>query len=494
MHPPANKVLLGLLYLSIFCTTIQIEAQNVGIGTTNPAFKLDVRNGSINSDSCYRIGTKIVLTMRDTGNLFIGSDAGRITIGARNTFSGGQAGYSNTSGFFNSFYGHNNGYQNSTGWDNSFFGESAGYFNTTGFNNSFFGRVAGYLNTTGVYNSFFGVAAGFYNSTGYYNSFFGVTAGYSNSTGFNNSFFGESTGYYNTTGAENSFFGKYAGINSTMGNSNTAAGFSALSVNTTGNKNTALGHNANVATTGLTNATAIGANAWANCSNCVILGSVNTVNGANANVFVGIGKNNPTNSLHISNGASGTAPFTNQFTPLVVENADHTYINIISPATSETGILFGKPDNAASGGIIYNHSDNLNGLQFRTAGNITRMELYPDGNAWLEGFLSQSSDRRLKKDIHPIAGSLEKIIQLNGYTYHWQDQASDPGLQYGVIAQEVQVMFPELVQENGNGMLSVNYSGLIPVLIEAIKEQQKQIDELKQLLLNQANATQPAGQ
>jgi hypothetical protein len=51
-----------------------------------------------------------------------------------------------------------------------------------------------------------------------------------------------------------------------------------------------------------------------------------------------------------------------------------------------------------------------------------------------------------------------------------------------VLAQEVRELFPELVQEDKEGILSVNYSGLIPVLIESVKEQQKQIDELKKIV------------
>ena len=110
------------------------------------------------------------------------------------------------------------------------------------------------------------------------------------------------------------------------------------------------------------------------------------------------------------------------------------------------------------------------------------LSLTGDGNASLRGNLSQNSDIRLKKDITPLQNSLQKISQLNGYTYHWISEKSDPDLQTGVIAQEVRKLFPELVKEDNKGMLSVNYSGLIPVLIESIKEQQKQIDELKKLV------------
>src|SRR5687768_17039291 len=92
---------------------------------------------------------------------------------------------------------------------------------------------------------------------------------------------------------------------------------------------------------------------------------------------VGIGTNTPLARLHVYNGASGN---TTPFSPLVVESNNHTYINLLSPNTYETSILFGKAENAASGGIIYNNVTNPNGLQFRTNGNTTRMVISNTGN------------------------------------------------------------------------------------------------------------------
>jgi hypothetical protein len=93
--------------------------------------------------------------------------------------------------------------------------------------------------------------------------------------------------------------------------------------------------------------------------------------------------------------------------------------------------------------------------------------------------LIETSDTRLKKNIVPIQNSLQKITQLNGYNYYWKNENTDNSIQTGVLAQEVQKIFPNLVKEGKDGMLAVNYSGLIPVLIESIKELQRQIDELK---------------
>src|ERR1700730_14183717 len=92
---------------------------------------------------------------------------------------------------------------------------------------------------------------------------------------------------------------------------------------------------------------------------------------------IGIGTNAPLSKLHVFNGASGN---TTPFAPLVIESNTNTYINLLSPNGNETSILFGKTDNAASGGIIYNNTSNLNGFQFRTNGNQTHMVLTSNGD------------------------------------------------------------------------------------------------------------------
>ena len=104
------------------------------------------------------------------------------------------------------------------------------------------------------------------------------------------------------------------------------------------------------------------------------------------------------------------------------------------------------------------------------------------GNATLQGVLTQNSDARLKKDIQPLQSALENIETISGYQYHWKEEGRDSAQQIGLLAQEVQKIYPQLVKEDSNGTLSVNYSGMVPVLLEAIKEQQKQIDEMKKAI------------
>ena len=98
-----------------------------------------------------------------------------------------------------------------------------------------------------------------------------------------------------------------------------------------------------------------------------------------------------------------------------------------------------------------------------------------------------SSDIRLKENVVKIDSALNKISQLNGYSFTWNDKQTTyaPGKKdLGVIAQEVEGIFPEIVKDRENGTKGVMYDKLVPVLIEAIKEQQTQIEDLKKALFN----------
>jgi hypothetical protein len=124
-----------------------------------------------------------------------------------------------------------------------------------------------------------------------------------------------------------------------------------------------------------------------------------------------------------------------------------------------------------------------------TIGNVTNptgYALWVQGNAWSTGaFLS--SDARYKKNIQDIENALDKIIKIRGTSFvfradEFKDYQFAEGLQFGFIAQELENVFPEMVKTERNGYKSVNYNEMIPVLVEAIKDQQKQIEELKQLV------------
>ena len=105
---------------------------------------------------------------------------------------------------------------------------------------------------------------------------------------------------------------------------------------------------------------------------------------------------------------------------------------------------------------------------------------------------SNTSDFRLKKDIQQLDGALDKVLQLRGVSFYWKNKEEmaaakgkdvknmsygfDSDKQIGVIAQEIEEVLPELVVTDDEGFKSVKYEEITPLLIEAIKEQQKEIE------------------
>ena len=91
-----------------------------------------------------------------------------------------------------------------------------------------------------------------------------------------------------------------------------------------------------------------------------------------------------------------------------------------------------------------------------------------------------TSDERLKDNIQLISNPTEKVNQLRGVEFDWKDGMPKAGQHdYGVIAQDVQKVLPELVKESHTGYLSVDYDKIIGLLIEVVKEQEKRIKELE---------------
>ena len=101
-----------------------------------------------------------------------------------------------------------------------------------------------------------------------------------------------------------------------------------------------------------------------------------------------------------------------------------------------------------------------------------------DGNLEISGTLTQNSDRRLKSSVEPIGEEiLGRLAELRPVRFEFRDSDTHPsGEQLGLIAQDVQAEFPELVSEGAGGMLSLSYSKLTAVLLKGIQEQQTQIE------------------
>jgi hypothetical protein len=110
-------------------------------------------------------------------------------------------------------------------------------------------------------------------------------------------------------------------------------------------------------------------------------------------------------------------------------------------------------------------------------------KLTVDGNIYCYGSY-QPSDLRWKEDIETLVNPLEKIAKLHGVTYQWKDKERGNQNQIGLVAQEVEETFPELVLTDKEGYKAVDYSRLVAPLIGAVKELKSENDALREALAN----------
>ncbi|GAB4430335.1 MAG: hypothetical protein Fur0044_28020 [Anaerolineae bacterium] len=121
------------------------------------------------------------------------------------------------------------------------------------------------------------------------------------------------------------------------------------------------------------------------------------------------------------------------------------------------------------------NSNSGRSLVMQNDGNLV---IYAGGRAiWATN--TNTSDARLKKDIHPLKSALEKLLSIKGVSFSWADEVMGTTPQLGILAQDVEKVFPELVSSVDQQYKSVKYDGLIPVLIEAIRELNGQVLSLQ---------------
>jgi hypothetical protein len=341
--------------------------------------------------------------------------------------------------------------------------------------NAFLG-FAGNTTMTGFENTATGFEALFNNSTGVLNTAIGAAALIGNGSGSNNTAIGASALLDNGSGFNNTAIGEEALISNTNGSYNTAIGDEAFTTNTNGSHNTAVGYNTVVGTGFVNNSTAIGANAEVDNSDSLVLGSINGVNGATANTLVGIGLTAPTALLHIGN--TGGAPASNKF------------LRIEGPASTGTGAsafsMGGLGDfqidaPGVSAGRFYVREDGAVAIGTNTPIGGNRLTINKGaGPAIADGWATYSS-RRWKTNIHPLTDALGKVEHLRGVSYDLKVSGKH---EIGVIAEEVGEVVPEVVsyEPNTKDAKGVDYSRLTALLIEAVKQQQKQIAAQQRLI------------
>jgi hypothetical protein len=407
-------------------------------------------------------------------NHFIGYQAGLSnTSGQSNIFIGTQAGFKNTTSSYNVFLGHLAGYTNNAS-SNVFLGNESGRYNTSGSNNAFMGFKAGWSNTSGTHNVFIGTQSGYLNTTGNYNTFFGYQAGYNNNSDWN-FFSGTQAGYNNTSGNYNSFIGYWTGFNNTTGSSNVFIGERAGYSNKTGNYNTIIGESAGRShETGYSNVF-IGPE----CGYSNIGGQYNTFlggwtgyeNEGSSNVMIGTLSGN----MNI-NGSYNT--FLGRDAGRYSTGSQNVFIGN-SAGSNETGSdkLYIDNSNTTAPLIWGDFSVNQLVINGNSGNNPNSRSFFVNGTAGGNFPWNVDSDARMKKNINSITDALEKVMRLRGVNFEWNDSIrAKSGIQIGFIAQEAINVIPEVVTYN-NDHYSMQYEPITALLVEAMKEQQQQIEQ-----------------
>ena len=154
---------------------------------------------------------------------------------------------------------------------------------------------------------------------------------------------------------------------------------------------------------------------------------------------------------------------------------------VTSPVQTQLDSKLSSSGNITTGGNIIipdsgtvGSSTDNDAMTIASNGNVTFSQ-----DLTVSGDITVSSDQRLKSNIKSLGSTISKLMQIDGKTYTIKNNGIE---KIGILAQEVQKVFPELVSEDDNEMLAVNYQGLVPVLINALKEQDEKINRLEILV------------
>jgi hypothetical protein len=480
-------------------------------GTTN----LDVVDvdGAVNfaADVTFADGANIITASAGTSNFRAGVNAGNsITSGGNfNTVVGDEAGTAITTGDNNVALGYKALFTEDTGQRsvaigdfaltvqnnddsnyNTAVGYAAGTAVTTGVQNTFIGGLAGNAITTAPSNTAVGYSALLSNSTGGGNTAVGYEA-LRNSTAASNTAVGTYSLYTNTSGTYNTAIGvDIPGTalgalgNNTTGSNNTAVGTAALAATTTGDKNVALGDSA-----GYSNTTGTGNVFLGNGAGYNTTGSGNTFVGGStsglyypAGYLVTSGANNTIIGGY--NGNEGSLDIRTSSNNIVLSDGDgNPRVHITSS---------GSMRQLANAGVVglalaqATTSDSDNAIRYHRNSDIThsgdvRFVVFSSGNVQnTNNSYAGISDEKLKDNITDATPKLEKLKQVKVRSYNFKDEPDFK--QIGVVAQELETVFPNLVEtidDQDMGLTkSVKYSVFVPILIKAIQEQQTIIESL----------------
>jgi hypothetical protein len=475
---------------------------NVGIGTTTPTSKLHVVGDILGS-------TKLT----------IGS--GHTNTGASSTIAGG---VSNIASGNCSFVGGGQSNQASASYSTvggGVINKASGSYSTVGggennYATGTYSTIAGGQNNQAT-NQYSTVAGGYDNQlTGYLSTIGGgynnratnqsatIAGGQSNSaTGLlstvGGGFLNKSTGEYSTIagGNENQATGSYPTVGG--GCKNLASGiFSSI---LGGVLNQASGQYSTVGGGVINKASGSYSTVGGGVSNQAT-GYISTIAGGNANCAIGYistiagGNSNQASGSYsivgggVSNQAKGECSFIGGGGSNIASGSLSGILGGLSnTVTHACSFAIGSSLTSTSGSTTYMNNATV-ACHLQVGGTTTMNTTTGRIDASNDVVAFATSDYRLKENIQPIKNALCKLIGVSGNTFDWKPLTQEEiqtihgnkGRDVGVIAQEIEAILPEAVTTRDNGYKAVNYEKIIPLLIEAIKDQQKQIDELKSKL------------
>jgi hypothetical protein len=363
--------------------------------------------------------------------------------GVTNTSYGAFALSSNPSGSLNSAFGFQALSGTTSGFQNTAVGATAMTENTEGDANTAVGYQTLFNNHNGSGNSAVGAAALGNNSSGYSNTAIGVQALAVSTAASENTASGAYTLYYNTTGSDNTASGFQALHSNRDGNNNAAVGAESLFSNTNGSSNTASGNRTLYRNTTGYHDTATGAESlFSNTS-----GNINTAIGYEA-LF-----SNTTGSNNIAVGMNAGYNLTHGANNIDIGNqgvaGESGHIRIGTASTQTATYIAGIENTKVTGSAVFITSSGQLGVL--------------------------ASSERYKTAIAPMGAGTENLQELRPVSFHLK---SDPkgAVQYGLIAEEVAKVYPELVIRDEAGKIQgVRYDELAPMLLNEVQKQQQKL-------------------
>ena len=332
---------------------------------------------------------------------------------------GNFAGYQATNAEHSNFLGYAAGYLATNAEHSNFLTSNAGRQATNASDSNFLGNNAGEQATNAFYSNFLGQSAGFSGTNASYSNFLGNQAGSLATNASNSNFFGQNAGFQATNASYSNFLGSEAGFQATNAENSNFIGNRA-GYNLTGTENNiAIGTDAGYKSSGYS------------ATNCIFVGAscVSAASGSLSNA-IGIG-------------------------------------NSLSLTTSNTVVIGDSSQNVGIGGLV---------------NPAYKLDVSGDGrftsNLLVQGTITETSAERYKENIAPLSGVLDLVSKLNPVYYN---KIGDDKTEIGFIAEELNELFPYLVEKNEEGQMeAVNYSRIVVVLAKAIIELREEVKKLKQ--------------